>query len=287
MIRLNLGRRWSLRDFVRIARAKRGTRRRRLERNAPTIASAFGAFHACSPDVEALAPRALTATLRADLIHAFEVPTRPLKAIVAQLKLLGDEQPCQYCGINPEADTLDHYLEKAIYPEFSVLYQNLIPACGTCNRDRKLTIQAGLRAVLNLREDPIDQIPELLSVTVVRAGTGFRGLFRLSAPPPGAHPVAGVYARHFASLHLAKRFSRVSAKELAVVLHTIVDTQLPAKRSSFSRRHAKAQLLSNASSMKAENGPNDWRVALRVAAAASDEFLGACETVWRQRASTI
>lgn len=286
MIRLRLGHRWGLRDFIRIARAKRGKRGKRLERTAPTIASAFRVYRESSPDLETLVPRTLPKALRADLIHAYDVPTKPLKAIVAQLKLVGNEQRCQYCGINPEADTLDHYLEKAIYPEFSVFHRNLIPSCGACNRNRKLTIQGGVRAVLNLRDDPIEQIPELLSATIVRAGTGFRGHFSLRPPPPGAHPVAGLYARHFLSLDLAKRFSRGSPKELAEVLRTVVDTQLPAKRSSFSSVRATTQLMSNASSLKAENGANDWRVALRVAAAASGDFLDACATHWRQRAST-
>jgi hypothetical protein len=285
VIRLTLGRRWALRDFVRIARAKRGKRRRRLERNAGVIASAFRAYGLASPDIESLVPCAVSKALREDLIHAYVVSTKPLKAIVGHLKLVGDAQRCQYCGINPEVDTLDHYLEKEIYPEFSVLHRNLIPSCGVCNRDRKPTVQAGVRSVLNLRDDPISLIPELLSVTVVRAGKGFRGLFSLKPTPPGAHPVAGVYARHFVSLDLARRFSRESAKELVEVLRIVVDTQLPAKGLSFSRRKAKAQLLSDASSRRAMNGPNDWRVAVRVAAAASEDFLDACDALWRQDAT--
>ena len=42
---------------------------------------------------------------------------------------------CPYCNATA-VDSLDHALPRAVYPEFSVLAQNLVPACVTCNRKK-------------------------------------------------------------------------------------------------------------------------------------------------------
>ena len=39
---------------------------------------------------------------------------------------------CPYCTIN-RPNTLDHYFDKADYPEYSVFLPNLIPCCSECN----------------------------------------------------------------------------------------------------------------------------------------------------------
>jgi hypothetical protein len=91
--------------------------------------------------------------------------------------------------------------------------------------------------------------------------------------------------RHFDSLRLAARFETVSAKELAVILQALVETQLPATRPSFSRERARRQLSLDAATLTKQFGLNDWKVALRRAAAASKEFLDACEDNWRPRAT--
>jgi hypothetical protein len=42
---------------------------------------------------------------------------------------------CPNCGFG-HAETLDHYLSKAGYPQFSVLPANLVPACARCNHGK-------------------------------------------------------------------------------------------------------------------------------------------------------
>lgn len=39
---------------------------------------------------------------------------------------------CPFCGESGTPNTLDHFLPKDVYPEFSVLSKNLIPACDIC-----------------------------------------------------------------------------------------------------------------------------------------------------------
>lgn len=44
---------------------------------------------------------------------------------------------CPYCGNIGTPDTIDHYLPKADYPEFSIFSDNLVPSCFHCNNNRK------------------------------------------------------------------------------------------------------------------------------------------------------
>jgi 5-methylcytosine-specific restriction endonuclease McrA len=47
---------------------------------------------------------------------------------------------CPFCGFG-HAYTLDHYLPKAKYPQFSVLPFNLVPSCSDCNLNcKRMTI---------------------------------------------------------------------------------------------------------------------------------------------------
>lgn len=43
---------------------------------------------------------------------------------------------CAMCG-SPNNGTLDHYLPKELYPEFSIFTYNLLPACLFCNSGKK------------------------------------------------------------------------------------------------------------------------------------------------------
>ena len=43
---------------------------------------------------------------------------------------------CPYCLLN-KPNTLDHYLGKTEYPEYSILIKNLVPCCYDCNQKKK------------------------------------------------------------------------------------------------------------------------------------------------------
>jgi len=67
------------------------------------------------------------------------------------------EQLCPYCGTKIAPDTLDHYMPKAIFPEFSIYSYNLIPVCSVCNRNKheKWLDDSGSRLILNPYFDKI------------------------------------------------------------------------------------------------------------------------------------
>lgn len=55
-----------------------------------------------------------------------------IKSIIDNLDAKHDSK-CLYCGIG-ECEEIDHYLPKEHFPEYSILFKNLIPICGKCNK---------------------------------------------------------------------------------------------------------------------------------------------------------
>ena len=55
-----------------------------------------------------------------------------IKSIIDNLDPKHDSR-CIYCGIG-EFEEIDHFLPKEHFPEFSILFKNLIPICGSCNK---------------------------------------------------------------------------------------------------------------------------------------------------------
>lgn len=52
------------------------------------------------------------------------------------IKLSSPNNKCPYCA-QQQVDTLDHYLAKTKYPIYAVTPYNLVPACLSCNRNKR------------------------------------------------------------------------------------------------------------------------------------------------------
>ncbi|SCA56748.1 Putative phage protein (fragment) [Candidatus Terasakiella magnetica] len=57
---------------------------------------------------------------------------QPAKSIYDEI-MVAAHGKCPFCGGIGHPETLDHYLAKSNYPQFSVLPANLVPACRDCN----------------------------------------------------------------------------------------------------------------------------------------------------------
>ncbi len=61
---------------------------------------------------------------------------RPLRAFYDKLKTSVDFNRCPYCGRVTTNITIDHFLPKSIYSQFSVTPINLVPSCSDCNKNK-------------------------------------------------------------------------------------------------------------------------------------------------------
>lgn len=75
-----------------------------------------------------------------DLISLYEnklVKNKSGRAIYIKLRNSAPHKLCQLCH-EGTVETLDHYLPKEKFPSLSVAPQNLIPACGRCNKEKHM-----------------------------------------------------------------------------------------------------------------------------------------------------
>ncbi len=69
-------------------------------------------------------------------INLYESPTGTIKRDIIDKIEDHDLSYCPFCGGLGVPDTLDHFLPKDEYPEYSVFSKNLIPCCDSCNRKK-------------------------------------------------------------------------------------------------------------------------------------------------------
>lgn len=98
----------------------------------------------------------------------YDLKNLTVKSLKANVKAQHKGQPqslngirCVYCGImRNEAEDLDHYLPRSVFPEFSILACNLIYVCKTCNQTYKGNLfkdSSGVRCILNPYVDNVEQ----------------------------------------------------------------------------------------------------------------------------------
>lgn len=102
---------------------------------------AYDAYQLAGGDPHTLGKSAFNAVIGAAQAKLYEGRRRtaPLEAIRRQIGLLS----CPVCGSLSQG-SLDHYLPKDDFGEFSIMRANLVPACSHCNSDEKGTAYKGV-----------------------------------------------------------------------------------------------------------------------------------------------
>jgi hypothetical protein len=124
---------------------------------------------------------------------------------------------CRLCACRA-ASTLDHYLPRATYPEFSVLPLNLVPACWDCNHTKDTTYmrgEAGGAAFVHAYLDAaLDDVRFLYAELAVSAG---EPTVSYHVEPPGdlPHGLRERIRSHFAELRLATLYLYEAVSELS------------------------------------------------------------------------
>jgi hypothetical protein len=265
-----------------VATAKRGARRTRLQAARPAVLTAYQRYSDSAPGLENMPDPNLTQRQKEALLHAFEIETAPLKVFRSQLLDEGIEGAnCPFCGMG-ETSTLDHYLPKETYPQFSIFSRNLVPACASCNtlkRDRIRDEDTQVRLFLH---PYFDDIPtrQFLRVDVVLSADGLRLNFRVERPQGLPQRTFRHLESHFTLLKLGNRYRRRALIKLG-------DQYRPLKRAYGTGEDASrvaARLTQKAEDLEEEWGANYWSAVLYRALANHEEFCdGGFEVIHRRR----
>ncbi len=143
------------------------------------------------------------------------VQTKPARMVYDSLLSLAPLGKCPFCGIG-HATTLDHYLPKTKYPQFSVLPLNLVPACKDCNTgklvDSATTAEDQILHPYFDHENFIDK--QWLYAEVIQTMPATIRFF-VSAPDDWDEISRARVRHHFNDFKLASRYSIEASNQLA------------------------------------------------------------------------
>jgi hypothetical protein len=179
-----------------------------------------------------------------------------------QIMVLAPSGKCPFCSCAP-AETLDHFMSKAIYPGFSVLPLNLVPACYSCNKGKGFAAIESNGQVLHPYYEPelLDTTTWLYAELVETVPASV--LFSVNPPVDWPPELAIRLTNYFRDFKIAWRFGIEAASELSSQAAYLVDIESPQERRSHLDRVARAER---------RHRKNSWKAALSEALAQNNWF---------------
>ncbi|MGA5310454.1 HNH endonuclease [Micromonospora taraxaci] len=172
---------------------------------------------------------------------------------------------CPLCG-KGEVSELDHYLPKSLYPEFSMLSWNLVPACERCNDIKSnvvgVTVDEG--RFFHVFYDKVTEVEPLLKAELVVQG-GVVARFRVNERLP--EDVRVIASFHFDKLDLGTAYAAGAAIELLERFDAIASYHKFGGASEV-ERFAKG----SAKSLRSRFGTHYWKAALYDGMVSSADF---------------
>lgn len=134
-------------------------------------------------------------------------------------------QLCPACGEDGTPNTLDHYLPKETYPEFSITPANLFPMCDVCQGEKGTkTVNAGNERLF--LHPYFDQFANEQVVALV-IGRPFDAPTTIAIEPhPGLDAAqSALVSRHLEELDIARRYHRFFRNEYLRLLRLVQRTR--------------------------------------------------------------
>jgi len=190
---------------------------------------------------------------------------------IKELQEIAMQSVCPYCGIG-EPNTIDHYIPKSLYPEFSVFGLNLIPCCWTCNMEKgEKWLENGNRRIINFYFDSIPNEKFLHAIVSFNEHTDVPTLsLELRSNPKINQQFFRTIETHFRDLKLIERFEKKLNDEISNIYLTIVSSL------TLTIEEQKRNLETSSSVLKSRYGINFWKAALIDALCECDEFFEKC-----------
>lgn len=182
--------------------------------------------------------------------------SKPGRAIYDRILGSAPGGKCPLCGLG-QASTLDHYLPKSKYPQFSVFPSNLVPACHECNFGKRNDVAIGRvgQSIHPYFDHGLIQEQWLYARVIPHP---FTIEFSVKPPPHWTDDDKERVRSHFLLMGLEKRFNTEATDELAAI-HGVVTRNVV--QYGFTAKDIKDDLLSQAADRHAIH-KNSWQTAL-------------------------
>jgi 5-methylcytosine-specific restriction endonuclease McrA len=190
--------------------------------------------------------------------------TKRARDIYQELLNLAPLGICPLCGFC-QAETLDHYLPKAGFPQFSVLPFNLIPACWSCNHGKlDSTVETAGQQPLHPYYDHAHFISDQWLFADVQQSAPVSVKFLVSPPALWDNISKERVVAHFKSFELPRKYSVQATGELSTIRYSLA-TFCPDEASRKNRLTENADAHYNMHR-------NSWQTALYQALARNDWY---------------
>jgi 5-methylcytosine-specific restriction endonuclease McrA len=253
-----------------VIRRKAEPRRSRLVSLRPWLLRRYRSYSKKRDSLSRLKPTNVSTQIRTDCEHLFDIETIALAKIKATIvaKLPGSNAfLCPYC-FTVKWESFDHFAPKSLFPEFSILTLNLIPACYRCNtRKGDAWTIGGNLIVLNLY---VDEWPayKFLELDLEYDDTlGATVHFRLSPTALGNDAMR--MKSHFQKLDLLKLYAEAGAS-------AITEYRAILGRHVFSSEaEVVTSLREEAEALRELYGVNYWKALIADSLASTESFVQA------------
>lgn len=94
----------------------------------------FKEYYSKKGNPEHIAPSAILETDKSKFINLYIHPKAPVDIKILNVLRSHNLDFCPFCGEAGTPATLDHFLPKDEYPEYSIFSSNLVPMCDICQR---------------------------------------------------------------------------------------------------------------------------------------------------------
>lgn len=128
---------------------------------------------------------------------------------------------CQYCTVN-SVNSLDHFVPKDLFPEFSVHPRNLVPSCTECN-SKKLArwLNNNQHFFLNLYIDLLPKSQYLFVELHIVSLNNIDVNFKVDNPNNIPLPLYTIITSHYEELDLFQRFKDKSGDVIIELTNSI------------------------------------------------------------------
>lgn len=136
---------------------------------------------------------------------------------------------CPCCGEPGKPGTLDHYLPKSIYPEFSIVIENLTPMCTDCQefKGNKVLDKHGNKVFLH----PYFDLVELVFIELdIRPPFDNPSGFIASVPNTVPTDLKNLVERHLKDINFIARFEEFCSSEYSDLLTILSEEKTDPKR---------------------------------------------------------
>ncbi|MGL4914126.1 MAG: HNH endonuclease [Romboutsia sp.] len=177
------------------------------------------------------------------------------------------QSKCPHCGLS-EPDTIDHYLPKDVFPEFSILPINLVPMCGRCNNIKNTDWEInGYRNSIHFYFDSFIDKKFLYCKLEYKSKVDIKPIakFYLQKHEEMNDIEFMIAKNHFDTFNLYERYSKQIVEVISSTYEECVESGLGA---DINKKTIGASIRTKIR----RNGVNYWEVCVLEAILKSDEF---------------